>query len=605
MVSKRLKTKHVIYGLVILIIILSIIGFFILDKISGYLYEQPSELTYKLQRFTNMDFYPLLEYANNQIFRRLFRFIDEINIFRRDDNLLDGSMPIYELKLSAGDIAFFDIVSKAAVERGYLGSDGLNKLRKAELKYDGKTYEVQVKLHGDTPKHYKYPMKSYTIKTLNNESIGNKTRFTMRIFEERTIKSAVGNIIARDLGLPQVQDDIVVLKINGVTQGMYSLAESIDADFANENGFSRSVIVKITDNTIDDHKGETDPNGVFNPEGHYTVFDYELGNLKIANNGLDLPKVQGRVYEFFDAINKDDGNTLHQYLDVDEVSSYEAARTILANPHDIAGDNLNLIYSSTNEKFYPIIFAESIGRLQLINGGFQNVLNREKSRQIPLFHLISQDDEIRYERNKKLYSLVTSKQDQILSEVNGLVDKYLPYAQSYKTNELNTEFVKYALNIFPDYLANNFRIIKQNLEYSKVYLGARFKDNTITIEVIPDSIAELRFDSLKINLAEKIGPTIAKITIKNEEKVIKETDISIPEKIDKIDLTQQVNGLFFSAGLDENDYPAKRKYTVMLTFEREIHPKVISLDALVVNDITGKRIADDDEYINIANLNKD
>src|SRR3989338_514108 len=97
-----------------------------------------------------------------------FRFIDELNPFKK--KILDGALPVYDLKLSRNDIEFFDNLSKAAVERQYLSLD-INKWRKAKLEFNGKEYDIEIRLRGDSATHWNDHLKSYSIKTAKEEYI--------------------------------------------------------------------------------------------------------------------------------------------------------------------------------------------------------------------------------------------------------------------------------------------------------------------------------------------------------------------------------------------------------------------------------------------------
>lgn len=83
-----------------------------------------------------------------------------------------GDLPIFQFKLSENDIKHFDELSEKSVQQGYLDKEG-NTWRSIKLKYKDKTYDAEMKLHGDLLNHWANPIKSYNIKMLNNESINN------------------------------------------------------------------------------------------------------------------------------------------------------------------------------------------------------------------------------------------------------------------------------------------------------------------------------------------------------------------------------------------------------------------------------------------------
>lgn len=597
-----MNRQKLVGSVFLIIIVIGLLSYITLDIVSEFFFQQPTTMINKLERFSNISMAPLLTWINNMFINKIFYFIDEINIFRIKKDLLDGTLPTYDLKLSANDMKFFKTISQTAKKRGYLGSDGLNQWRNAELKFNGETYKIKTKLHGDTPKHWAHPMKSYKIKTSKEEYIENKRRFTLMLFEDRILYGKVADILAKELGLPRLRDDIVVLKLNGIVQGLYYLQEPVDKYFLENNGFSNSEIIKITDNTIDDHNGEANQNGIFNPEGHCSAFDYELGNLNLEQSDLNLPHINSATNELFNAIVSRDTEKIKSFIDIEQFATFEAARVLLANSHMVAGDNLRLIYDGTKNKFYPVLISENLEKLRLKYGGFESELNKERSCEMSFFHLLNQDKEIRHIRNQKLYSLI-QKQQKILTEVNQLAEKYRPYATSYKSNSLNSRFMSYAFNRYNKDLKHNLKIIKNNLEYSKAYIGVNYKDNLIDIEFIPDSIAELRFDQLKINFTETIKPSSAQVIIKKNKKIIKQTSFRISKETNQIDITPQLTDVFFAAGMDEKYYPKKDIYNIKIRFNSNIQPKIANLDLIIINDITGQKIIEDDKYMNIANSN--
>src|SRR3989338_3575676 len=514
------RKKISILVLLSLIIIL-IFSYVALDFISEFFFQQPTTLINKLERFTSFKAAPLLEYSNNLILGNIFRFIDEINIFRIKKDLLDGTLPIYDLKLSTKDIEFFDKISQIAKGRGYLGDDGINEWRTAELKYNGKIFNIKTKLHGDTPKHWASNIKSYKIKTSSDEYIENKNRFTLMLFEDRALYGKITDILAKYLNLPRLRDDIIVLKINGIIQGLYYLQEPVDELFLENNEYSNSLIIKIKEKNI----------------------------IK-----------------------------LKRYFDIDQLGAFEAARVLIAESHMVAGDNLRLIYDGTRNKFYPVLINENLGKLRLINGGFESELNKERSCEISLFYLLNQDEEIRYSRNKHLYELI-NHQNEIINETKQLVSKYLPYAVSYKTNNLNSRFMTYTFNTFEEYLKFNLKIVKENLEYSKAYIGVTFKSNNINIEFIPDSVAELKIDNLKLNFLNIIPKTNIRLIVENEGKILKASSVSIAEPTNALNLASEIQELYFAAGVNENYYPMKKIYNIKLIFNDDINPVVDKIEA--------------------------
>lgn len=529
---------------------------------------------------------------------KFFKGLDEINIFRLKKNLLDGTLPIYSLKLSRKDLRAIDQVSQTSIIKGYLPSE-INGWRKAELTVDGKKYEIKIKLHGDMPTHWAYNLKSYSIKITSPEAINGIQTFNLILFEDRHLTGMMTKVLAQDLGLFNIRDDIVTLKINGVVQGLYYLQEDLGIDFLENNRCSSCIIFKTTDNWAEDHPRAdyTDLNGITDGQDHGTDFDNEISNinLKLEKNIFNK-KALFIFNRLFEAVEKEDVQEVSSFFDPDQLSSFEALRWLVGSDHFVKGDNLRIIYQASTSKFYPVPLNEDLELLKLENGGVEHYLND----QVPLFKVLAQNEEIRHLRYQKLYNYVITHD--LLTEIDKLILKYQPYGLSYDTNIVSSFYIKSRLRKDRDTLAQNIETIKHNLEYSKSYLNVFQKDNTLKIEVIPDSIAEIKFDKLIVHLTAPYSGQVSfryvldNITVKEEGQILSSEQNSL-------DFTSFTKNFFFSAALDPELYPRKRIYTLEFVFEKGTVINVDKAEVNMSNDITQKQINPEDLYIQIGEAN--
>ncbi|MCH8004175.1 MAG: hypothetical protein IH934_06115 [Nanoarchaeota archaeon] len=556
--------------------------------------DKPKQLTEYVHEKTNLDFLPLWSKITNS----LFRFEDEINIFRIKKNLLDGTLPIYNLELTSKVLGHLDNVSKISVSKDYLDFE-INEWKPAKLSIDGKVYKAEIKFHGDNSLQWDGNVKSYKIKLKKDEYADNKRKFNLILFENRLLNGKTTRILAKEFGLMDIRDDIVILKINGVIQGLYYLQERLDYTFLENNQCSNCEIIKIRDNIFEDHpfhKG----GGVYLFSPHITVFDYELSNVDLFDSELNKDKILYSVYNLYDDVNKNNVENLITHFDIDQLSSFEALRMIIGHPKLVSGDNLRMAYSATNSKFYPIPINEVISELKLINDGFEHHLNKYGNRFSRLFYLLNQDDQLRYLRNKKVYEFISNTN--ITNEIDELIDKYLPYALSYKTNTHNTRYMNSRIKNTKKIIEHNINLIKDNFEYSKAYINVIEKNNKIILEIIPDSIPEIKFNNLIIYLTKDYS---GKLTFAhtNGDNTLSSNSINIKSKTNLIDLMEFVEDLYFSAGLDKDLFPEKRVYKLEIIFDDADKVLIENLDISMRNDITGKDIIDDDLYLQIADGN--
>ena len=581
---------------ILIILIIFMIFLLVLYKSDKIMIEKPQKLAEHIYSKTGIDLLPFWK----RVTGALFQLEDEINILTIKKNLLDGGLPIYSLELNPNDLMHFDNLSKESIKSGYL-SPKMNNWRKAKLKVNGKEYKIETRFHGDIPAHWSDNLKSYQIKSDKDEYINNMRRFNLIIFEDRLFSSIIGRTIAKKFGLMDIRNDLVVFGINGIVQGVYYLEERLDENFLEYNKCSSCYLIGVSDNWVDDHKYDiwpyksADPNGVTWETGHRTPFDYEMANADADMKQPNISKVLYAVSRMYNSVNNKDKDII-DYFDREQLSSLGAFRMLLGNVHSIAGDNLRMVYSATNSKFYPVPLIEVSTKLKLEKGGIEHYLNTF-GQPLDLFYLLARDDELRHLTHKKIYPFLLD--NALLEEYDQIVKKYGPYALSYKTNELNRRHLKYAFREQRDSLQYNMETIRKNLEYSKFYANVIKKGNEIGIEIIPDSIAEIRFKKLVINLEDAYsGDVIIDIMGPNNEMITKAMIIN--DKTTAIDLTDSVDDLYFSAGLNEDLYPAVRKYPITITFSDASRISIGNLDIEMLNDITKAEIAKGDSYVQIA-----
>ena len=151
-------------------------------------------------------------------------------------------------------------------------------------------------------------------------------------------------------------------------------------------------------------------------------------------------------------------------------------------------------------------------------------------------------------------------------------------------------------------VGNNLEIVKSNLEYSKAYINAIEKGNMLNLEIIPDSIAQINFDYLKINLSQGYSGSV-KVILHREDGENTTRYLYIANKTSIADLTEAVSGLYFSAGLDEDLYPMKRVYPIEVIFSDAERIDIDHIELQMRNDITNQIIAENDIYLQLADGN--
>jgi len=534
----------------------------------------------------------------------LSRLEYQLNPFFLKKDLSNGELPVFDLRFSKNDMIHFKETSKEAMEIGYLSEN--NTWRSAELKYGKEVYKIEAKLRGDMRNHWAGKLKSYGIKTEKEKYVNNIRRFNLFIFEDKLLKGRISRLIANDLGLFDVRDDFVVVKINGITQGLYYLQDQMDELFLDYNKCSNCYAFSLNDNYFEDHPlnrndGDNKPYGVFLGERHQTSFDYEISKMDLGRGGgIEEEKVLAQAERLFDVIKKEDYKKIIEFFDLDYITSIEALKVITGQSQFTTGDNLEIVYSATNSKFYIIPRNEAIVPLKFERGGFERELAIVREIDLGLPKLLIKNDKIRQLRNKKLYDYITTTD--LLTRVDELMDFYIPYAKSYESNFHSPRYLEYLIKEDKKILQQNLRTIKESLEYSKCYINIIEEQNTITLKIMPDSLSQIRFTKFALNLSE---PYKGSITLRLEDLYNPSLtrSLTISNEISTIDLTEKINDLYFAARLDEELYPEKTDYIIKLIFWDTSQISINNFEIRMQNDITKEGILSEDIYVQIADSN--
>lgn len=598
--KKIVKRKLIITLVILLFIVFSFISFSLL--ISEKVFQTAETIAELAVKYFGTDKDEDPGFINDMINMRIdkyYRVVDNLNIFRGKRNLFDGGLPIYDLKLSQNDIGFFKNTSKKFVDQGYK-DDASNRWRTAELYMGKEKYDVEVKFHGDSTLHWANNLRSYRVKTSPDIYINQTRVFNLILFEDRLFSAKITRVLSKRLGLYDIRDDIVALRINGVRQGPYYLQEHLDLDLLENNECSNCAIFALKDNSLVDHLDNQ--NGVYlGVTWHITEFDYEISKMAPPITQLDEKKIFYPLNELLGVIEEGNADKLTGYFDLDQLSSFEALRKILGSSNMVVGDNLRLVYSASTGKFYPLPINENIFKLRLAKGSFEHNVNSYGGEQIKLFYLLNQNDEFRQLTYRKLYNFIINDGEDFLKEIDSLNDKYLPYIYSYKPNLWSHEYIKFKLKNQRKIVSDNMELIKDNLEYSKAYINAIVKNNKITLEVLPDSISPIRMTKLTAVLDKNYNRRLQ--IIYEDEDGFSSTQSAYIDSSDTIDLTQLVSSFSFSAGFDEELYPRKRTYLLTIIFEDAETIGVSSLQVNLKNDISNKPLLPNEININIADGN--
>ncbi|MGH7597450.1 MAG: CotH kinase family protein, partial [bacterium] len=171
------------------------------------------------------------------------------NPFRNRHLLLNSGLRIYDLKISHQEYAKIEQVVAQNLKLGWMNNEATEIWSKAQFIYNGQKHGVKVRVRGALSPHWKYPKKSWRIK-FGNEKLrhgGKVIEETIYFQGKRQINLVIPsdkvyglamfiNDLLHNYKLVTMQDRFVILRINGIVQGIYYEVEQFDKPlFAAQN----------------------------------------------------------------------------------------------------------------------------------------------------------------------------------------------------------------------------------------------------------------------------------------------------------------------------------------------------------------------------------
>ena len=270
-----------------------------------------------------------------------FDFSRSINKKRlKNNDFVDLKFSTADMKLLNDEIEHF--LSSSDSRFNFMRDEDKN-WRKAEVSINNKLEKIQYKFHGTSLS----PMRNNGFSLRIKHKKESNYRGFMRTYNLITTKDDPGintiiiNNIANDYGLISQKGRMVILRINGVKVGMYTLVEHHGKEwFEREMKMTNYALIKSNDDW--DTK---------NNEAHFDDTDLFIEDKEIDGPGTFLPVALGALDHLMGAVRDDNYQKVKEFLDLDYMAKYMALFTIVNISHPITGDNLKYIYDFTSGKF--------------------------------------------------------------------------------------------------------------------------------------------------------------------------------------------------------------------------------------------------------------
>ena len=378
-----------------------------------------------------------------------------LNPFRTQHLLLESGLPIYDVRIASEQYATVQSVVEQAVKQGWM-SDDLKVWVNARFLYEGQDYNVKVRVRGDLPNHWEGPKKSWAIKFGKSQIDDNgeireepiyfqgKHQINLIIPNARDyVLAPFANSLMREAGLVVPRDQFVILRINGVLQGLYYEVEDFDTPLL--VAYDRPETTAIF--------GQNDRAMHFE---QYTKYGtpgtldarFDLGSMRRDVDKVGELALRAMQVLIDHSLNPTPENfrRIRAVLDWEKYLRFRVLTTLFNTNHVRFGsDNLKLFYDESRGLLEPIPWDVHVTRLPKEPGtiDFWNSHGPDEIQRATLM-----DPELRLQRNRILWEMMSDGGDGLIAKFNALHERIRPLAwadvlstpiQGYKMDQIKED----------------------------------------------------------------------------------------------------------------------------------------------------------------------
>jgi len=420
------------------------------------------------------------------------------NPFRNRHLLLNSGLRIYDLKISPQEYAKVEQVVEKNLKLGWMNNEATEIWSKAQFIYDGQKYGVKVRVRGALAPHWAHPKKSWRIK-FGNEKLQHdgkvieeaiyfqgKRQINLVIPSDKIYGLATFiNDLLHNYKLVTMQDRFIILRINGIVQGIYYEVEQFDKPlFAAQNRPETSLFGQ---------NGRAMHFEQYTKYGTPAASDakYDLGSVERAvdrESDLGMRAIQ-TLNEH--ALNPTPENfrRARNVLDWNKYLRFRCITTLCNTNHVRFGsDNLKLYYDPSKGLLEPIPWDVLLIKLPKEPGtiDFWNNHGPDELQRATLL-----DPLLRRQRNKMLWEWVGDGGDSLMAKYNAIHNEIRPYIWA---DVLTTPIQGYKMDLVKKELDYNVRRVYSVLKMS----SANFVYKLEASDRAAIEIASLNFSGIQL-----------------------------------------------------------------------------------------------------------
>jgi|GEM_PF-3488178 len=420
-----------------------------------------------------------------------------LNPFRSRHLLLKSGLPIYDLKISRQEYAKVEQVVEQNMKRGWMDDDA-KIWSNAQFIYNGEQYNVQVRVRGALPPHWAHPKKSWRIKfgkarieqdgKIIEEPIYFQGKRQINLVipsDKRYALASFLNSLLDNYRLVTLQDGFVILRINGIVQGIFYEVEHFDKPLL--------AAQNRPETTVFGQNGRAMHFEQYTKYGTSAASDakYDLGSLQRqvdpeGDLGLRAMEVLNEH-----ALNPTPENfrRARAVLDWEKYLRFRCITTLCNTNHVRFGsDNLKLYFDQSRGLLEPIPWDILLVKLPKEPGtiDFWNNHGPDELQKATLL-----DPMLRLQRNKMLWEWVGDGGDSLMAKYNAIHQRIRPYVWA---DVLNTPIQGHKMDIIKKELDYNVRRVYTVLKMSSANLVYKLEaDDRAALE-----LATLNFSGIKL-----------------------------------------------------------------------------------------------------------
>jgi CotH kinase protein len=388
---------------------------------------------------------------------------------------------------------------------------------------------VRLTWHGKFRNHWAFRQRSLKVKLGKGQSWWGLTTFSLITPDNRDGPGqALATHLATSAGVWHPRERLVRVTVNDRDWGLYYAEEPIDTDFLARRGMADGALLAPRATWADDfpdHRRDA-PYGQgvgLNRASHVhglslepAFQEVEATNDSIAAVALErwgrVRDLAYRVGPLLDAaadpatVPLPDSATVAALLDIPRWAAADALRHLLADRHNLAGDNLHVVYDPHSGRFFPLYrFEGGLVAIHAANGLTNGPTLTYNQAPLPLWCLVNRQPTLRAAKLRALHRLTASPQIvdaavRAAASTTALVTRSPGAEQPIRARRWLAQKQQRALQ------ANRALIHRSLTESTWLYATARYANGRLWLELLPEAEGALQLTGVLLRTAA--GPAM-------------------------------------------------------------------------------------------------